>query len=188
MAVMLTQWSPVPWSGETVSRPSPPPAEGTAPTPIYESLVREWARAGRAVPGGLRGDSGASGMAEVGRWPAEDRAPHPYGVAPGAFGSFAEAVPAQETGTRDVSGAYGRPARHLSAVVQSGTQPHVSGYGDGGGEGRPDGWGYGEGSRSDRAAGSGGASPGRGGETSTAQLPDSGAASGGPAWERVRIL
>lgn len=199
MAVMLTQWSPVPWSGETVPWPAlPPPAETAAPTPIYETLVREWSLAGRTVPG--QGRHGRSESAEpVGRWwrTDETRAPHgapapahaPAYAAPAEHAHAAPAAPAPQAAPAAPEayggGAYGAlagpyatspaPYRHVSPYVG------VSGYGDGGDD---------TGGRltEPRPA----PSPGTGEAQQTAPGPAPAPATAPgkrpPAWERVAIL
>ena len=173
---MLTQWSPVPWSGETVPRPAlPPPAQTAAPTPIYETLLREWSLAGRTVPG--QGRHGRSESAEpVGRWwrTEETRAPYrtPAHVAP------APAAPETHGG-----GLYGTPADPYatSTAPYRSVSPYVgvSGYGDGGDdtagcstEPRP-------------SAGSG---TGEAEQAASGATPAEPAAKRPPAWERVAIL
>ena len=162
MAVMLTQWSPVPWSGETVSRPPlPPPDEGAAPTPIYETLVREWSQAGRTVPGQARQ---GSGEAEEGgdrcSWPAGAPAPAPADAG-GAYDAGLAGGYGSGYGDRYDGGGYGGG--------------HSDGY-DGGGqsgnsaEARSD-----EGPRAETEA-----AQGAPGAVDSAPRP--------PAWERVGIL
>lgn len=81
MAVMLQHWTAGSWPGDAVSRPSASTVfGGTAPTPIYEALVREWSSCGRTVPG--RRGRAARRVDEARR---EDEArPVPWGGGSGA--------------------------------------------------------------------------------------------------------
>lgn len=173
MAVMLTQWSPVPWSGETVPRPAlPPPAEPAAPTPIYERLVREWSLAGRTVPRhgrhrrhGPPGSGESAENAERGGRADQPRPPYEGGE---TYAGGSESYGRGDS--HPGSDAYGRHGSVPASVA-------VSGYGDGrtegDAEGRRDTPPVQSAPRSSAAA----REPSRA-DTSAKQ----------PAWERVRVL
>lgn len=213
MAVMLTQWSPVPWSGETVSRlPLPPPSEGAAPTPIYESLLHEWSRAGRTVPGQAR-DGRAEPPESPGRWWRTDDTYRPYGSPAPSVPPPGPAVPAPAAPSEHaayVGGSYGQSGPYGSASSYGSVSPYVSGYGDGDSGQYDEGYGTGtEGGPGARTAQQGGAAlPAQAGAatqprsaapdapdapdaTQAPHVPEAPAAEPAPkkpAWERVAIL
>ncbi|THA25648.1 hypothetical protein E4198_13865 [Streptomyces sp. RKND-216] len=200
MAVMLTQWSPVPWSGETVPRPVlPPPAGASAPTPIYETLVREWSLAGRTVPG-QGGRHGRTEPVETGgRWWRTEEAQPSYGgpspVAPGpaAYGGGVYGGNGGDLHGGNGGDVYGTSVERYSSSAErhaTGTKGYgtsaapyrsiapyvgVSGYGDGGDD---------AGGRAAEARPAEGAA----GETEAAAADRAEAEERPPAWERVAIL
>ncbi len=212
MAVMLTQWSPVPWSGETVSRlPLPPPSEGAAPTPIYESLLHEWSRAGRTVPG-----QAWNGRAEPpespGRWWRTDDSYRPYGSPAPSVPPPGPAVPGPAPAAPSEhatygGGSYGGQSRPYGSASSYGSvSPYVSGYGDGDSEQYDEGYGTGTGTEAGpepRTAQQGGAAlPAQAGAATqprsaasdapqaphAPEAPAAEPAPKKPAWERVAIL